>query len=112
LLSRAAAELARQREGDGAPYQVVHANDWATALTAKYMKDLGLATPSVLTIHNVAHQGVFPKDTLPTIGLPWDDFHVGGIEFYGSINFLKQGIVSADAVTTVSPTYAREIQTE
>lgn len=111
LLSRAAAELARQRAGDGAPFDVVHANDWPTALVAKYMKDLGVATPTLLTVHNVAHQGIFPKDTLPSLGLSWDDFTVGGIEFYGSINLLKQGIVSADAVTTVSPTYAREIQT-
>lgn len=112
LLSRAAAEIARQRELDGARYDVVHTNDWATALTAKYMKDLGLSTPTLLTIHNVAHQGIFPKDVLPTIGLSWDDFHVGGIEFYGSVNFLKQGILSADAITTVSPTYAQDIQTE
>jgi starch synthase len=59
----------------------------------------------------VAHQGVFPKDDLATIGLGWDAFRVEGIEFYGGLNFLKQGIVDADALTTVSPTYAREIQT-
>ena len=111
VLSRAAAELARQRAGDGAPFDVVHANDWPTALVAKYMKDLGVKTPSVLTIHNVAHQGVFPKETLPALGLSWEDFTVGGAEFYGSVNLLKQGIISADTVTTVSPTYAREIQT-
>lgn len=110
VLSRAAAELARQRAGDGAPFDVVHANDWPTALVSKYLKDLGVKTPSVLTIHNVAHQGVFPKETLPTLGLSWEDFTVGGIEFYGSVNLLKQGIVSADVVTTVSPSYAREMQ--
>ena len=111
LLARAAAELAKQRAGDGAPFDVVHANDWPTALVPKYLKDLGVKTPSVLTIHNVAHQGVFPKDTLPSLGLSWEDFTVGGIEFYGAVNFLKQGIISADSVTTVSPTYAKEIQT-
>lgn len=111
LLSRVAAELAQQRAADGAPFDVVHANDWPTALVSKYVKDLGVKTPTVLTIHNVAHQGVFPKESLPTIGLAWDDFTVSGIEFYGSLNFLKQGILSADAVTTVSPSYAREIQT-
>ncbi len=111
VLSRAAAELARQRAGDGAPFDVVHANDWPTALVPKYLKDLGVKTPSVLTIHNIAHQGVFPKEALPTLGLSWEDFTVGGIEFYGSVNLLKQGIISADIVTTVSPTYAREIQT-
>jgi starch synthase len=110
LLSRAAAELARQRAADGAGFDVVHANDWPTALVPKYMKDLGVATPSLLTIHNVAHQGVFPKDVLPELGLSWDDFTVSGAEFYGAVNLLKQGIVAADAVTTVSPTYAKQIQ--
>lgn len=112
VLSRAAAEIAQQRELAGTSYDAVHVNDWPTALTAKYMKDLELKTKSVLTIHNVAHQGVFPKDALPKLGLSWDDFNVGGIEFYGSVNLLKQGIVSADVVTTVSATYAQEIQTE
>ena len=111
VLSRAAAELASQREKAGQPYDVVHCNDWPTALVAKYMKDLRLTTPCVLSIHNVAHQGVFPKDTLSKIGLSPDDFTVAGAEFYGSINLLKQGIVSADVVSTVSPTYAKEIQT-
>lgn len=112
VLSRAAAELAKQREESGAPYDAVHVNDWPTSLVAKYMKDLGLKTPTLLTIHNVAHQGIFPKSTLADIGLSEADFTVSGIEFYGSVNMLKQGIVSADAVTTVSATYAREIQTE
>lgn len=112
VLSRAAAELAKQRADGGAPVDVVVANDWPTALVAKYMKDLGVRTPSVLAIHNLAHQGTFPKDVLSDIGISWDSFTVDGIEFYGGINFLKQGIVSADLVTTVSPTYAREIQTE
>ena len=112
VLARAAAELAKQKAADGTPYDVVHANDWATGLVAKYMKDLGVPTPVVLTIHNVAHQGVFPKESLAEIGLGKGDFSVEGIEFYGGINLLKQGIVSADVVTTVSTTYAREIQTE
>jgi starch synthase len=112
-LSRAAAELVRQRASSGRPVDVVHCNDWPTALVPTYLKALGAetATRSVLTIHNVRHQGVFPKDALPSLGLGWDHFHVDGIEFYGGINLLKQGIVSADAVTTVSATYAREIQT-
>jgi starch synthase len=108
VLSRAVAELLLQRAGS--PPDLVHLNDWPTALVAKYTKDLGVKTPTLLTIHNVAHQGVFPKDVVPAIGLSWDDFTVGGIEFYGSANFLKQGIISADAVTTVSPSYAKEIQ--
>ena len=116
-LSRAAAELVRQRAAAGRLVDVVHCNDWPTALVPTYLRALAAETPAlaatrtVLTIHNVAHQGVFPKDTLPAVGLGWEHFHVDGIEFYGGMNFLKQGIVTADAVTTVSPTYAREIQT-
>lgn len=111
LLARAAAELARQRAADGAPFDVVHANDWSTALVAKYLKDLDVKTPTVLTVHNVTNQGVFPKSILSSIGLAASDFTAEGIELSGSVNFLKQGIVSADTVTTVSPTYAKEIQT-
>ena len=112
LLSRAAAEVVKQRAESGSPPDLVHVNDWPTALVAKYLKDLGVKTPSLLTIHNVAHQGVFPKDLLSAIGLKKEDFTVGGIEFYGQLNYLKQGIISADAVSTVSASYAREIQTE
>ena len=113
VLSRAAAELVRQRASTGRPVDVVHCNDWPTALVPTYLQALAAdtATRTVLTLHNVRHQGVFPKDTLPSLGLGWEHFHVDGIEFYGGINLLKQGIVTADAVTTVSPTYAREIQT-
>ena len=115
---RAAAELARQRALAGRPVDVVHCNDWPTALVPTYLRALSQETPAlavsrtVLTIHNVAHQGVFPKEDLLSVGLGWDAFRVAGIEFYGGINLLKQGIVTADAVTTVSPTYAREIQSE
>jgi starch synthase len=117
VLSRAVAELVRQRVASGLPVDIVHCNDWPSALVPTYLRALAVETPAVaatktiLTIHNVAHQGIFPKDTLPTLGLGWEHFHVDGIEFYGGINLLKQGIVTADAVTTVSPTYARQIQT-
>jgi starch synthase len=112
VLSRAVAEIVKQRAETGAAPDLVHVNDWPTALVSKYLKDLGVRTPSLLTIHNVAHQGIFAKELLSDIGLSQADFNVGGIEFYGQVNFLKQGIVSADAVTTVSATYAKEIQTE
>lgn len=117
VLSRAAAELVRQRVASGRPVDVVHCNDWPTALVPTYLEALAAETPAlaatrtVLTIHNVAHQGVYPRATLPTLGLGWEHFTLEGMEFYGGINLLKQGIVTADAVTTVSPTYAREIQT-
>ena len=117
VLSRAAAELARLRVVTGRAVDIVHCNDWATALVPTYLRaalaempELA-ATRTVLTIHNVVHQGVFPREVLPSIGIGWNAFTVDGIEFYGKANLLKQGIVTADAVTTVSPTYAREIQT-
>jgi starch synthase len=117
VLSRASAELARQRAEAGAPFDIVHCHDWPAALVPAFLKKLAIETPalaatrSVLTIHNVAHQGVFSKETVPTIGFGWDDFTIDGLEFYGSANLLKHGLLNADAVTTVSPTYAREIQT-
>jgi starch synthase len=111
VLSRAAAELAKQRAQAGAPFDVVHCNDWPTALVPVFGKAETAFPKTVLTIHNVAHQGVFPKDTLPKLGLSWELFNIDGIEFYGGLNVLKAGILAADAVTTVSPTYAREIQT-
>jgi starch synthase len=116
-LSRAAAELVRQRVASGRATDVVHCNDWATALVPTYLRGLAsevpalAATRTVLTVHNVVYQGVFPREVLPTLGLGWEVFTVDGIEFYGGINLLKQGVLTADAVTTVSPTYAREIQT-
>lgn len=111
VLSRAAVELARQRAQSGAPFDVVHCNDWPTALVPVYGKLEPGFPKTVLTIHNVAHQGSFPKETLPKLGLSWDHFNVDGMEFYGGVNVLKGGILAADVVTTVSPTYAREIQT-
>lgn len=112
VLSRAAAEIIKQREMGGAKPDVVHLHDWPTALVAKYLRDLAVDIPTVLTIHNIAHQGIFPKETLPSLGISWEDFTPSGIEFFGSLNLLKQGIVSATVVTTVSPTYAKEIQGE
>jgi starch synthase len=116
VLSRAAAELVRQRVAGGRAVDIVHCNDWATALVPTYVRALAKDVPAlaavrtVLTIHNVAHQGVFPKDILPSLGIGWEAFTVDGVEFYGGINLLKQGVLTADALTTVSPTYAREIQ--
>lgn len=110
VLSRAAAEIALARQESGQPFDIVHVHDWPSALVPTYLTMLGVKAKSVLTIHNLSHQGICPKDLLPKLGLTWDAFHVDGIEFYGKLNLLKQGIVAADAVTTVSPSYAREIQ--
>jgi len=97
---------------------VIHAHDWQAALVpvilkAKFNKDpFFKKTKTLLTIHNLAYQGVFPDWWYPELGLDRNLFTVDGFEFYGKINLLKAGILFADAVNTVSPHYAREIQTE
>jgi len=117
VLSRAAAEIARQRAAAGSPFDIVHVHDWPTSLVPPLLAELRRTTPeleatrTVLTIHNLSYQGAFPKASLADTGLSWDHFNVEEIEFYGDINVLKYGIVTADAVTVVSPNYAREIQT-
>lgn len=96
---------------------IIHVNDWQTGLVPLYLKKAYVSTPNfrrtgtVLTIHNLGYQGIFWHWDLRLIGLGWDIFNPEGIEFWGKINLLKAGIVYADAVTTVSKTYSREIQT-
>jgi starch synthase len=110
-LSLAAAEIAA---GDADPNwkpDIVHLNDWPSALTAGYIAWKGLDTPSILTIHNLAYQGLFDRSRLSGLGIPERAFSIDGTEFYGKISFLKAGICYASHVTTVSETYAREITT-
>ncbi|MFO0678536.1 MAG: glycogen/starch synthase [Polyangiaceae bacterium] len=117
VLSRAAAEIARQRAQGGKPYDVVHTNDWPTALTAAYVEVLRKETPelaatkTVLTLHNVAHQGTFDAGRFGLLGLPANYASDSALFAHGKSNFLQQGIRSSDRVTTVSDGYAREIQT-
>jgi starch synthase len=95
---------------------VIHAHDWQAGLVPVYLETLYRDVPAyrdvatVFTVHNLAYQGLFWHYDLPLTGLGWDLFTPAGIEFYGKINFLKGGFF-ADLLTTVSPTYAREIQT-
>jgi starch synthase len=89
----------------------VHANDWQSALIPAYLAWRKSPIPSVLTIHNLAYQGLFPKESLRRIGAPESSFHIHGVEFYDQLSFLKAGIVYASHLTTVSETYAREITT-
>ncbi len=97
--------------------RIVHANDWQTGLVPfllrhEHGQDPHLAgARTVFTIHNLAYQGVFPKAVVPHLGLPWDVFRFEAMEFYDQLSFMKAGLVFADALTTVSPTYAREIRT-
>jgi starch synthase len=100
LLSKVAARLAPE-------YDVVHCNDWQAALAPVFSSH-----PTLLTIHNLAFQGNFDRSWMGRLGLPEALFSIDKLEFHGRLSFLKGGLVHAGAVNTVSPTYAREIQTE
>ena len=91
---------------------VVHCNDWQTALTPAYLHFAPGAVHSVLTVHNLAFQGIFPVAALEELGLPPSCFNINGVEFFGNLSFLKAGLFYADYITTVSPNYAKEIQLE
>ena len=90
---------------------LVHCNDWQSALVPAYLAWNGADVPTVLTIHNLAYQGLFDRDTLRRIGAPAAAFNIDGVEFYGKASFLKAGLVHASHLTTVSATYAKEITT-
>jgi starch synthase len=99
---------------------VVHVHDWQTALIPFLLRapehygfdgSFGRAR-TLLTVHNLSYRGLFPKEVLPGLGISWSHFHMGELEFYERFSFLKAGLVFADIVTTVSPTYSREIQTK
>jgi len=110
-LSRVAALLA-QDAVPGYRVDVVHAHDWQAGLLPAYLHYAGASHPaSVMTIHNLAFQGQFPAGLLGPLGLPTDAYSTDGVEYYGAIGFLKAGVLFADRITTVSPTYAAEICT-
>jgi starch synthase len=90
---------------------IFHANDWPSALVPAYARWRDVPTPTILTIHNLAYQGLFGRETLSRVGAPDAAFDINGVEFYDKVSFLKAGIVYASHVTTVSETYAREITT-
>lgn len=92
--------------------EVVHCNDWQSALAPAYLHYANEPAPCVMTVHNLAFQGTFPSSLMPELGLPWDCFKADGVEFHGNLSFLKAGLFYAEHITTVSPSYAREIQTE
>jgi len=113
FFARAVLALAEQL---GAP-DVLHCHDWQAALAPVFLRADAARYPdlagvrTVMTIHNIAFQGTFWHLDWHLLSLPWTYFTPQALEFYGKINYLKGGIIFADAVTTVSPTYAREIQT-
>lgn len=93
-------------------YDVAHLNDWQSALVPLLIDQAGsIKTKTLITIHNLAYQGVFPHEALYSVGVDTKYFNIDALEFYGKINFMKAGIAYADAVTTVSQSYAKEILT-
>lgn len=115
LFSKAALELCNAW---GPNLDVIHLHDWHTAMIALLLQHQSNHNPThtykpitCFTIHNAEYQGVFDVAVYQFTNLPWDYFTMEGVEFYGKVNFLKAGIGFADAITTVSPRYAREILT-
>jgi starch synthase len=111
VLSRAAALLGGTRSPLDWRPAIVHCHDWPAGLAPVYLRDEPERAASVMTIHNVAFQGNYGAELLQRLELPPSAYTIDGVEFYGRLSFLKGGIATADAVTTVSPSYAREIQT-
>jgi starch synthase len=96
---------------DAWPADVLHAHDWQASLAPAYLALQGGRRPAtVTTIHNIAYQGLFPAERLELLRLPSESLAIEGVEYYGKVGFLKAGLYYADRITTVSPTYAREIQ--
>jgi starch synthase len=113
LLSRVAALLATEASPLAWRPDVLNCHDWPAGLAPAYLHfERGARALAVMTVHNLAFQGVFPAATLAALGLPPQAYHIGGVEYYGQLSFLKAGLAYADYLTTVSPGYAREIQTE
>jgi starch synthase len=113
LLNQAAIGIARNLFRT----DIFHAHDWQAGLLATYLRETFPTDPTffgakcVFTIHNLGYQGNFPAAALADLGLPRTLFHPAGLEFWNQVSFLKAGLVWSDWLTTVSPTYAREIQT-
>ena len=112
LLSKAAALLGSGASPLNWHPDLVHCNDWQTGLTPAYLHFAQQSAPSVISVHNLAFQGIFPPSTLQQLNLPPSCFSVDGVEFHGNLSFLKAGLFYAGHITTVSPNYAKEIQLE
>ena len=114
FFSRACLEVIRRGHYSA---DIIHANDWQTAMAPVYLKSLYADVEelarvrSLFTIHNLAYQGSYEVDKFPMTGLDWNFFRLDGLEFYNRVNLMKGGILLSDHVSTVSPSYADEIQT-
>ncbi len=113
LLGWVAAELAQGLDAAWQP-DVVHAHAWHAGLAPAYLQAAATSRPQlpgcVFTVHNLAYQGMFARSAFDELGLPESFFSIHGVEFHGQLNFMKAGLYYADRLTTVSPSYAREIQ--
>lgn len=113
FFSRAVLEMSRK---SGRSPDIIHCHDWQSSLVPVYLKSLYRDDPffrqtaAVFTIHNLAYQGIFPKEYMDISGLPSELFSMKGLEYYGKMNFMKGGILFSDVITTVSEKYAQEIQ--
>ncbi|SLN44905.1 Glycogen synthase 1 [Aquimixticola soesokkakensis] len=109
-LSWVGAQIAMHGTSDGWRPRLVHCHDWQAALVPSYLKFAGHGhIPTILTIHNMAFQGLAPADRTEALRLPWHEFHADSFEYFGQISALKAGLKHAWKLTTVSPTYAGEL---
>jgi len=110
-LSLGAAWLAKHGDSHHWKPEILHCHDWQTGLAPAYLHYWGGVRPAtVMTVHNLAYQGLYGREVLSRLALPDEAFQMAGVEFHGLVNFLKGGLHFADRLTTVSPTYAQEIQ--
>ena len=110
LLGWAAMRLAQGLDAHWRP-ELVHAHDWHAGLAPAYLRFHAPQARSLFTVHNLAYQGLFQPWNFPELGLPAEAFRMEGLEFHGQLSFMKAGLYYADRISTVSPSYAREIQT-
>ena len=112
-LAKVAAILGETGSPLGWRPDIVHANDWQTGLTPWYLATSAVShARTVMTIHNLAYQGLYDRELMDALWLPPHAWHPDGLEYHGHLSLMKAGVAHAPAVTTVSPTYAKEIQTE
>jgi starch synthase len=113
LLSRVAAWIGSAASTLDWRPDIVHCHDWQTGLAPAYLNyQPGRQAKSLFTLHNLAFQGIFGRTALSELGLPESAWNISGVEYHGYLSFLKAALQHADAITTVSPSYAREIQTD
>jgi starch synthase len=110
LLGWIAAAIGQGADPNWQP-QIVHGHDWHAGLAPTYLKAAGSPTASIFTVHNLAYQGFYGADVFGQLALPLHFFSINGVEYFGGLSFMKAGLFYADRITTVSPTYAQEIQT-